>query len=597
MKSRFTVAAVVLLANINWAFGADSNVPSPSTVRQNPPQAGRDEPNRSGPPMGFPPFGRQPRVEPNYPSAVDTGSVVRLNSLGFLPAAQKKATIISKCSNFSVKEAAKDKSVYSGKVTGPFSQKDVNQTVWIADFSKVNKPGKYYIDVPGVGRSCDFEIGDKVYNFAYVTTMRAFYLARCGIEVNGIYDGKRYSHAACHTDDAWLDYVGEPNTKRDGTAGWHDAGDYNKYIVNANVTVGALFWAWEQFGDKIKNIPLNLPDTAPGCPDFLKEIKWEIDWLLKMQYADGSGRVSHKVSTLTFGGFIMPERETDKRYFAEWSSAATADFVAMTAMAARYFQPYDPNYAQTCLEAAKRSYEFLQNSRENKLSPRGVLRTGQYPTGDDDDRMWASAEMWETTGEPNYLRDLEFRVMSYEDKIDFYWDWSNVKNLAMFTYLFSKREGKREALVEDVRRDLLRTADSIVMVRNRDVYGRCLGDEYRWGCNGGLAREVLTLQAANRASPNPQYVDTSLDVVSHLFGRNYYGRSYVTGLGHQPPMNPHDRRSGGDRVKEPWPGYIVGGGHTATGWHDVQEDARTNEICINWQAALVYALAGFTSGN
>jgi endoglucanase len=593
MMGRSIIVTIVLLANINWAFGADSNVPSPSTVRQSSPQAGQG----SGPPMGFPPFGRQPRVEPNYPSAVDTASVIRLNSLGFLPAAQKKATIISKCSNFSVKEAAKDKSVYSGKVTGPFSQQDVNQTVWIADFSKVNKAGKYYLDVPGVGRSCDFEIGDKVYDFAYVTAMRAFYLWRCGTEVNGIYNGKRYSHAACHTDDAWLDYVGEPNCRRDGTGGWHDAGDYNKYIVNANVTVGALFWAWEQFGDKIKNISLNLPDTAPGCPDFLKEIKWEIDWLLKMQYADGSGRVSHKVSTLMFGGFIMPERETDKRYFAEWSSAATADFVAMTAMAARYFQPYDPNYAQTCLEAAKRSYEFLQNNRENKLSLRGVLRTGQYPTQDDDDRMWASAEMWETTGDPNCLRDLEFRVMSYEDKIDFYWDWSNVKNLAMFTYLFSKREGKREALVEDVRRDLLRTADSIVMVRNRDVYGRCLGDEYRWGCNGGLARMVVTLQMANRASPNPQYVDTALDVVSHLFGRNYYGRSCVTGLGHQPPMNPHDRRSGGDRVKEPWPGYIVGGGHTATGWHDVQEDARTNEICINWQAALVYALAGFTSGS
>ena len=41
---------------------------------------------------------------------------------------------------------------------------------------------------------------------------------------------------------------------------------------------------------------------------------------------------------------------------------------------------------------------------------------------------------------------------------------------------------------------------------------------------------------------------------------------YVTGLGYLPPMNPHDRRSGADGIKEPWPGYIVGGGHSATGW-------------------------------
>ena len=42
------------------------------------------------------------------------------------------------------------------------------------------------------------------------------------------------------------------------------------------------------------------------------------------------------------------------------------------------------------------------------------------------------------------------------------------------------------------------------------------------------------------------------------------------------------------------PGYIVGGGNPrATSWNDDQEDYRTNEIAINWQAALVYALAIF----
>ncbi len=160
-----------------------------------------------------------------------------------------------------------------------------------------------------------------------------------------------------------------PTTNADWrTGGWHDAGDYNKYVVNAGVTVGAMFLAWEQFGDKLKNIKLDIPDTAPGYPDYLKELKWEIDWLLKMQYPDGSGKVSHKVSTLRFGGFIMPEKETETRYFTGYSTAATADFVAMTAMAARNFKPYDEKYAQKCLDAAKKSYEFLMKHRENKMA-------------------------------------------------------------------------------------------------------------------------------------------------------------------------------------------------------------------------------------
>ncbi len=547
---------------------------------------------------------------------------IRLNSLGYLPAAQKKATIISKCSNFTVKEASKGKTVYSGKVTGPFSQADVDQTAWIADFSKVNKPGKYYLEVPGVGRSIDFEIGDKVYDFAFYTSMRAFYLWRCGTEVNAIFNGNRFYHAACHTDDAWQDYISDfnseylnslapssqdlstrdpnahgPNSHRDGTGGWHDAGDYNKYVVNAGVTMGAMFLAWEQFGDKLKNIKLDIPDTAPGYPDYLKELKWETDWLLKMQYPDGSGKVSHKVSTLRFGGFILPEEETEQRYFTGYSTAATADFVAMTAAAARCFKPYDEKYAQKCLDAAEKSFEFLRKTRENKMADLTGFRTGSYPTTDQDDRMWAAVELWETTGDPNYLAAFEWGTWGFEDKIDFYWDWGGVKNLAMFTYLLSKREGKRDNLVEDIKRDLLRTADSIVATRKKDIYGRCLGGAYKWGSNGTVAREVLTLQMANKISPNQEYIDTALDSINHLFGRNYYCRSYVTGLGYNPPMNPHDRRSGGDKIRDPWPGYVVGGGHAATDWQDIEPDARTNEICINWQGALVYALAGFTSGN
>ena len=61
-----------------------------------------------------------------------------------------------------------------------------------------------------------------------------------------------------------------------------------------------------------------------------------------------------------------------------------------------------------------------------------------------------------------------------------------------------------------------------------------------------------------------------------------------------PPLHPHDRRVGNDKDASPWPGYLVGGAWpTATDWHDVMEDYRTNEIAINWNGALIYALAAF----
>jgi endoglucanase len=372
--------------------------------------------------------------------------------------------------------------------------------------------------------------------------------------------------------------------------------------------MGTLFFAWDHFQDKLKSISLNVPDTAPGYPDFLKELKWETDWLLKMQYPDGSGKVSHKLSALNFCDFIMPEKELDKRYFTDWGSAATADFAAIMAMASRYFAPYDANYARTCLDAATKSYAFLKSNPSDKRPNQKAFSTGRYDTTDADDRLWAAAEMWETTSEEQYLKDFEERVVvafnyrvqgeaqSSDGKVDEDWDWGNVRNLGMFTYLLSKKQGKNQAILEDVRRDTLAIADAIVAKAKSDVYGRGLGGRYYWGCNGTVARQVINLQVANRVSPNPAYVDTALDAVAHIFSRNHYGRSYVTGLGHLPPMNPHDRRSGADNIKDPWPGYIVGGGHNATNWQDVQDDYRTNEIALNWQAALVYALAGFVRG-
>ena len=520
---------------------------------------------------------------------------IKLNSLGFLPDKPKTATITAACSTFEVKNASDGKSVYSGNVTGPKHQEDVNQDAWIADFSTVQEKGLFYLDIPGVGRSVEFQIDDHVYNKPYYTAMRAFYLWRCGTAVEGTHNGIHYSHDACHMEDAWQDYIGNPDSRRDGTGGWHDAGDFGKYTVNAGVTMGMLFLAWEHFGEDLNRISLDLPETAAGWPDFLEELKWETDWLLKMQYPDGSGRISHKLTRLNFSGFIMPETDSEKRYYSEWGSAATADFAAIMAMAARHFKPYDAEYAKTCLDAAVKSYDFLKNNPDDKRPDLRLFSTGGYGTSDSDDRLWAAAELWQTTQEEVYLKDFEQRAQAGRGFIDIDWDWGNVRNLGMLTYIMSDHPGRDQVLAAKIKTDLVAVADKLVAQAQNDVYARPLGSRYYWGCNGTVARQVVLLQAADQIESNPAYQKTALDAVGHLFGRNYYGRSYVTGLGHHPPMNPHDRRSGADGIADPWPGYVVGGGHSATNWTDVEEDYRTNEIAVNWQAALVYALAGFVS--
>jgi endoglucanase len=185
----------------------------------------------------------------------------------------------------------------------------------------------------------------------------------------------------------------------------------------------------------------------------------------------------------------------------------------------------------------------------------------------------------------------------FAEKFDWDWGWGNVKNLGMLSYLFSKRAGRDAALMRQVREGLIATADRIVDLRDAHGYARPLGTKYYWGCNGGVANTTVLLRSANLVAPKREYVETALDAISHLFGRNYYGRSFVTGIGEKPPQQPHFRPTLRQPGKPTWPGYLVGGGWPrATDWRDEDENYRVNEVAINWNAPLIYALAGFVGG-
>ncbi len=524
------------------------------------------------------------------PGDYQQDSRIRLNSIGYIPLAEKKATIAASCSDFIVVNSS-GTSVLTGKTTSVYDT-DTNEQVSIADFSSIKTEGSYTLLVPGVGKSVTFKIDPNIYANPFKTAMLGMYLWRCGTSVSATYNGKVFSHETCHTKDAYTDYINGQHNIKDGGKGWHDAGDYNKYVVNAGITVGSMLFAWEQFKDQIKNISLTMPESNNSMPDYLDELKYETDWLLTMQYPDGSGKVSHKLSTKDFGGFVLPERETADRFFTPWGSAATADFVAMLAMASRAFRPYDVAYADKCIAAAKVSYACLKANPGNTKPNLNGFSTGDYDTTDTDDRLWAAAEMWETLGDSSYLADFESIANTFTKKIDVDFDWGNVNNLGMFTYLLSEKSGKNSTLYNSIKSALISAADSIVATADGHGYGRPLGATYYWGCNGTVARQTMILNIANKLSPKSEYVNTSLDALNFLFGRNYYDRSFVTGLGLNPPMYPHDRRSGGDSQVDPWPGYLVGGGWPgAKDWKDDQESYQTNEIAINWNGALIYALA------
>jgi endoglucanase len=506
--------------------------------------------------------------------------VVRVSTVGFRPERGKRATYTGRQSSFEVRRADDDTVVYSGEA-GPEQQAfDSQEVVHVIDFREVTEPGEYYLKVRGVGRSPTFAIADDVYVEPFRAAMLGLYGQRCGTAVELSWHDEVFGHEACHVEDV-------------APLGWHDAGDYGKYTNNGSMSLGVMLLAWEHFQAKLESLELEIPEKGGEVPDFLDECRFQAEWLLSMQLEDGS--VSDRITVARFEPITtMPEDAVAPRMLAPPSTVATADFAAVLARTARAFEPYDAEFADRCRAAAVSAWTFLQENPE--VLP--ILRTGftgGYNTGPvTDDLAWAAAEIWQTTGDEAALAAFEAQ-RSLAFRTD--WDWYELQNLGYFTYLLSEREGRDETWVAELTSTALFRGDEFITRSEDHAYGRDLGATYYWGTNGSIARTVLGLVVADRLAPKDALLDVGAYQLDHLFGRNYFGRSFVTGLGHAPPLNPHHRPSAGDDLVSPWPGLLVGGPSQgqpiATQWIDETEDFRSNEVAINWNAALVYALAAY----
>jgi endoglucanase len=129
--------------------------------------------------------------------------------------------------------------------------------------------------VAGVGRSFDFEIGPRVYDRPFYLAMRSYYGQRCGtaVDLGPAFPGYRYD--ACHREGAYHASSGREG-KAPSVKGWHDAGDYGRYVVNSGIATGTLLWAYELYEDKIGQVRLDIPESGDNTPDILDEIRWNL---------------------------------------------------------------------------------------------------------------------------------------------------------------------------------------------------------------------------------------------------------------------------------------------------------------------------------
>ncbi len=330
---------------------------------------------------------------------------------------------------------------------------------------------------------------------------------------------------------------------------------------------------------------------------------------------DTDGGVWHKQTSENFAPFVMPEADKSISYVIGTnkepykSSCATADFAAVMAIAARSYQPFDAVYARKCMTAAEKAWAWLETYPDATFRNSSGVMTGGYGDNDcRDELLWASAELWRTTAkEPyeNYFLD-HFGPFVTEIRPVGPPSWARVAALGLWTYVLGG--GKNQVAITTIRQATKNAADEIVERTNHNGYRISLTTkDFGWGSNGVAANYGMQLLVANAIRPDAHYVETSAENLHYLLGRNTFSLSWVTRLGENPFRHPHHRPSAADKNPEPWPGLLSGGPNRsrqdaamsklpnlppAKMYLDEQESYASNEVAINWNAPLVFLLAG-----
>ena len=523
---------------------------------------------------------------------------ILVNEIGYLPGQKKRGVFTGEksCSFQVVRKNHDTEEVMLTAESGqPIFDKDGGEFCSVIDFTEITIPGTYVIRCDSA-ESVPFMIGEDVYRNLEKDITRFYYLQRCGQELSEQIAGK-FAHKSCHDTPARV-YGTDKFLEVNG--GWHDAGDYGRYIVAAAVTLAALFYGIQE---KPEFAGLN-PDLASGpMPDLLQEIRYELEWMLKMQEKE-TGKVYHKVSCAGFCGFIMPEEEREELVICPPSLTATADFAACMAMAVAFYKPYDEAFAKQLEDAARKAYDVMKEIQVpgGFMNPEGVV-TGSYEDKIEKDELyWAAAELYKAFGDRKYRDDFESYV---NQEVLHGYGWEDVGSFGNLAYLSAEFDTDEE-LRNKIKASMVAFANEKLEKANKSGFGVAFDEnEYIWGSNMYAAENGSHLYGAYVLTGDEKYLDAAREQVHYILGKNACGKCFVTGHGTNRIYNPHHRPS--SVIKEAMPGMVIGG--PDSGLHDPDAIAdctgmppakcytdkllsySTNEITIYWNSALIMLMA------
>jgi hypothetical protein len=473
-------------------------------------------------------------------------AVIRTPHVGYDSAAS-----FSPGERYELRRAEDGGSVFSGKPV-PWNSETMEPSSgdsgWWFDFSAVKDRGSYFVfDVERNVRSATFRIDENVYRDVLKAAVRMYYYQRSG-----------FAKQRPHADMCWTDaaaYIGphqdleardasdrdNPAKVRNLSGGWFDAGDTNKYVTFASPAVHQLLTAYLEnpaaFGDDF-----NIPESGNGVPDLLDEVKWELDWLGRMQFTDGS--VALKVGEIVDATGSRPSEDHNPRFYVPACTSATIAAAGMFAHGAYVYSrvPVLSHYAETLRARAAVAWKNYQATNPKQTAcDSGVVKAGKADRSEADqtaEAVVAAVYLFALTGEKSYedfLRTHYQETRPYHDMGWSRYDAHQGEALLFYTTLTGADTSLKQKILADKRGDVANGNHIYGFSPGDDLYRAFMHDpQYHWGSNGPRANygnsnlDVLTYGLNKRDEAS--YRTRALEILHYFHGVNPFAMVYLSNM-------------------------------------------------------------------
>lgn len=425
---------------------------------------------------------------------------------------------------------------------------------WWLDFSSISSPGSYFLyDATNNRRSNVFEIRDDIYNDVLKSAGRMFYYNRCNFPKQAPYAETKWTDSNNNflntNQDSQCRYVFQPTNNalvKDLSGGWFDAGDYNKYITFAAKPVHELLHAYE-FNPTVFGDNWNIPESNNGVSDLLDELKWELDWIKKMQNTDGS--VIIKMGSIDYGhnAAAPPSNNFDPRYYGPTCTSAAITTTGMLAHAAFVFSSVPALYGEVLdlKNKAILSWNYvlprIQNNTLETACDDGTIKAGDADwdvSKQKEDALIAAFYLFLVTGDETYHTYFKSRINDSGVVAN---NWMGTTNMPLnkaimhYTTLANADNATKTEILNSIRPHIQGDWDNFYRFNQEDLYRANMpGWAFHWGSNQQIANFgnlALMVRRYNiDVTNNAAFLQKATEQIHYFHGVNPNNLVYLTNM-------------------------------------------------------------------